>query len=944
MRVMQRRFSSSFSIKKVLDDYDVKSQFVSASSRKKGPPFQVVLPPPNVTGNLHIGHAVTVVIQDSICRFQRRLGKDVEFIPGFDHAGIATQAVVERKLFKEKGIRRSQVSQEDFLEMCNTWAHGRAVSIREQFDKIGASLDWERQYYTMDNKFSAAVKYAFCKLHDEGLIFRRKNIVNWCPTLRSTISDQEVDLLEVPTSSSLSPSIDGSKPSVQVGVMHVVLYQLEGQDQFLKVGTTRPETVFADMALAINPGHPECSKFIGKYVVHPLTGSRLPVISDDLVHIDKGTGILKVTPSHDFRDYEIAEKHSGVFGTEFRICVDDDGKLVNSGVFDGLDRLEARSKVVEELKNRNRYGGVIKNNEDSKIPVCSRTGDFIEPRIKEQWYLHCSDMYGEIVEEINKNRIQVYPSGNISKLFQWLKNPDPWCLSRQLDWGHRIPAFRKPDGTWTTSISSMDDCTQDTDVLDTWFSSALIPLIVNGWPERRDFPTSPINLMETGHDIVCFWVARMLALCRHLSRRSPFEKVLLHGLVRDSEGRKMSKSLGNVIDPLDVIDGISLEKMVTRLRESNLDRNEIVKAEKELIRQFPEGMKEAGPDALRFAILRHDLLSEDIHMSVNDLSQEGSRFCNKIWNLWKYSNIVFDKIHSEEKLSDHHVDRWILDRLRTMLLNVRTFMDVDDDCGAATPHIAFGAVKDFILNELCDIYLETTKKAVNSVDESFVNRKSDVSNTLLLTLKVSCAALEPFMPFVSSYIGETLPGKNFREINVEEVAQMLPTEDAKRMDLTTAVINGIRATRAVLGVSKQVKFIGCLQGRDVDEHPPFIDVLEDLGNTKLTENMSENSVPVAVPGHDVSFLIQVEESQRSELIRKLEEQLEKAEKKIQQKKLNLEKSQESFSAFDNLQDEKKKKIVEKARVRVYQAEKNFQSASNEAERIRKLIQKVGVGN
>uniref|UniRef100_A0AC34Q6A6 Valine--tRNA ligase n=1 Tax=Panagrolaimus sp. JU765 TaxID=591449 RepID=A0AC34Q6A6_9BILA len=939
MPLVFHRSCSSFSAQRVVNYYkSLDSNIVlSKAEGNNEKTFRMVLPPPNVTGNLHIGHAVTVVMEDSICRYQKRNGVNVEWIPGFDHAGIATQTVVERKLFREKGLLRSQINHDEFLQYCQSWSNERQKTIKKQLNEMGASLNWNKAYYTMDENFSSAVRHAFCRLFDEKLIFRDKRMVNWCPTLQSTISDQEVDFIRLEGPTCVSPSKDGEKPVIDVGKLHVVLYKLDDCDEYVKVATTRPETLFADMALAVNPNDPKNSGYIGKWVIHPLTGERLPIIADELVDINKGTGVLKITPAHDFLDYRIAKKHPDIFGSEYRVCIGEDGKLVNAGAFSGLDRLQAKSKILMFLRDQRLYSRFLEQKE-THLPVCSRTGDFIEPSLKEQWFLDCSGMNKNIIEFITRNEIHVYPEGNKQKLIDWLSYPEPWCLSRQLDWGHRIPVYLK-NHNWIASETHLENCPQDSDVLDTWFSSALIPLIVRGWPSKS-VTSIPLNLMETGHDIIGFWVARMLTLCSHLGGSLPFNKVLLHGLVRDSAGRKMSKSLGNVIDPLDVINGISLQEMIARLKESSLDAAEISKAESDLVQDFPEGMKAVGSDALRFALLRHDLLSEGINVSVHDLSQEGFRFCNKLWNLSKYCKIVFDAAEPiENEYSTHPVDLWITTRLKKMMSQLRLLMDFENDGAAAAPHLAFTAVRDFILTDLCDVYLETTKKTVNNKNENDEDtRLQEVSNTLFLVSKLVVATLEPFMPLIANYIGHSLPGKSFRDLNLNEIINDLPENERieTKMDLTMAIVNAIRSTRSTLEIPKRIKLLASIDTSKGMQ--PLTDVLSDFVNVELTGHHNDNWILVPIPGHTVNFYIQIEESKRQEVIEKFTILLEKAESKVKQKKTWFENSQETLQKLKSSQ--KTKNNLERAEKKNQQTKMAYQSAVLEAEKLRNMLEVI----
>uniref|UniRef100_A0A7E4UYJ0 valine--tRNA ligase n=1 Tax=Panagrellus redivivus TaxID=6233 RepID=A0A7E4UYJ0_PANRE len=911
-----------------------------------GEPFRMILPPPNVTGNLHLGHASTVVIQDAICRYQRHLGRDVTWFPGFDHAGIATQTVVERKLFKEKGLLRADMDKDEFLRHCNEWKDSRIASITSQLQRTGASLAEDQSYYTMDERFSEAVTHAFCQLHSDGLIFRDKRIINWCSTLRSAISDQEVDFISIEGRQGVPFTINGRQRHIEFGALHLVRYALvdpiPGEKVYVEVATTRPETLFADMALAINPNDPNNSKYIGRRVKHPLTGTILPIIADEGVKLDKGTGLLKVTPSHDFLDYTIAKRHPEVFKDDYLSCIDESGFLINANSFNSQHRLAARENVVSALAEQNVYGGFMEQ-PTAQIPVCSRTGDFIEPKLHDQWFLDCQQLNATILDDINNGRISIFPEGNIQKLVDWLSYSEPWCLSRQLAWGHQIPAFKKADGSWVVSATPVPDSERDSDVLDTWFSSALIPLIVNGWPNKDvKFTSPPLNLMETGHDIIGFWVARMLILCRHLGGVLPFDKILLHGLIRDSNGRKMSKSLGNVIDPLDVIDGISLSSMVERLRESNLDPKEIVTAEKDLKTRFPEGMKAAGPDGLRFALLRHDLFSEDVNASIATTAQEGLKFCNKLWNLDKYAEIVYSKVDLSS-VTDPPLaiaDQWIISRLRSTLERVYDLMDAKNDCATAAPHLAFGCLKDFLLQDLCDVYLETTKSAINDDNSpDVITRRNAIAFTLQRVLSVSFTVLEPFMPFVSTYLGQKQPGDIFNAINVFDEAANLPknTEAEQNMAFTLAVVSAVRSIRAALDLPRRFRLIGSLQS----ETSNAVDVvLEELVNLQLDSSLdAEHSMPVAVPGRDAVLYVQIEESQREDLIARLNQQVDRALHREELLQRTLDKSVQMLQQIE-ANEKSKPPAIQKAVRRVRQTESSLDSAKNEVTRLRKIVDQI----
>ncbi|CAJ0565894.1 unnamed protein product, partial [Mesorhabditis spiculigera] len=610
------------------------------------PKFRMVLPPPNVTGHLHLGHALTITVEDVVARQKRLQGYKVEWIPGFDHAGIATQSVVERELWKKEGLRRVDLPGRSFLDKCHTFSSKNYKVIRNQLKLMGATLDWSKEYYTMDSVFSTAVHEAFSRLHNDGLINEGERFIHWCPKLQTTLSDQEVD--RVPAGQLSIPDRFGGKRRVDAGQMVTVAYGGHGGKWNIVVGTTRPETCFADVGLAVHPEDSRYSHLIGEMVQHPLLDKRIPVVADTAVIREKGTGIVKLTPSHDQLDWQICQRNSSTFQHySTKKCIDEKGMMCTGiAEFDALDRFEARKKVIDILSSVRR-GGKVMDFPGAQVLVCSRSGDIIEPRLMRQWYLDTIPLHHHALKAIHEGKIKIQPTGQKQRLVDWLSNVEPWCLSRQLEWGHRIPAYKmRNKGTaaensdWHIAHSAElaaryfgckeSDLVAETDVLDTWFSSALVPLVTAGWcrdstqmdPTR--FTEPMIDLMETGHDIIGFWVARMIALTIHLTMGTvPFHRVFLHGLVRDAEGRKMSKSLGNVIDPLDVIGGISLEKMLQRLEDSNLDAAEIAVAQQNMKAAFPNGLPRAGTDALRFALLRHDLGAADVPIAISQLIDEG---------------------------------------------------------------------------------------------------------------------------------------------------------------------------------------------------------------------------------------------------------------------------------------------------------------------------------
>uniref|UniRef100_A0A8R1I9W4 valine--tRNA ligase n=1 Tax=Caenorhabditis japonica TaxID=281687 RepID=A0A8R1I9W4_CAEJA len=872
----------------------------------------MVLPPPNVTGKLHLGHALTVAVEDAICRHQRCQGNRAEWIPGFDHAGIATQAVVEKMLLKTTGKRRQDMSREEFIQECQKWSEKCSTEIRQQLSRMGASLDWNQCYYTLDPEFSNAVSHAFCTLHSDGLISRGKRIVHWCPTLGSTLSSQEVNRIDVPKDGFIIvPSENGTKIKVKVGEMHIIKYRLVDEDsEYITVGTTRPETIFADVAIAVNPEDVRYSKLVGKFVWSPVVpGRKLKIIADSGVSIEKGTGAVKITPFHDPLDYEIWSRNQEKIETSSQIfsCIDENGKMINcSPEIDGMNRFTARNKVLEILSFQKLYDGIAIH-DGAQVNVCSRTGDVIEPRLAEQWFLDCKEMFERSIEAIQSGQIKVYPEYQSHRLIDWFENQEPWCLSRQLLWGHRIPAWRKPGQNDWLVTSSRDEAVralgdvaqQDEDVLDTWFSSSLVPLVKNNWMQGEPIQTPSLNVMETGWDISGFWVARMIAMNLKLSNgNAPFGKVVLHGLVRDNEGRKMSKSLGNVIDPLDVLDGIPLEKMIERVKNSSLEDKEIKSAMEDLSKRFPNGIERCGPDALRFALLKYDVLSTDIPLDISNVAMEGLKFCNKLWNLAAYYEQLAEKCEVIKDVdSDKLVDEWIVARLSS------TVTTVDEHMKNFSLHLALTTLQKFIISDICDVYLETTKQALWSND---IARIREARSTLQRVLQPTLVQLSTFMPFVSEYLYEKIFSREPGSINFDVVKPSLfifhrNAELEQGMQVLTAVMAAMRSTRQKLQISQKLVFSGILeiQSSSMSLTPSDLKALaNDVTPTcglqlqricgSVDEDITKEHMACPVPGHNAKLWLNIDPESRDAFIDSLRKQLMKVETRQQQFEAKVE--------------------------------------------------------
>ncbi|XP_020300510.1 valine--tRNA ligase isoform X2 [Pseudomyrmex gracilis] len=618
--------------------------------------FVMVIPPPNVTGFLHLGHALTNAVEDAITRWNRMKGRTTLWNPGCDHAGIATQVVVEKKLWKEEKKSRHDIGREEFIKKIWQWKHEKGDRIYLQLRKLGGSFDWSRACFTMDPKLCKAVTEAFVRLHDEGIIYRSSRLVNWSCALKSAISDIEVDKRELTGRTLLS--IPGYEKKVEFGVLISFAYQLFDVQDKIIVATTRVETMLGDTAVAVHPNDSRYKQYIGKYVQHPFCDRRIPIIADKFVDMNFGTGAVKITPAHDPNDYEVGKRHN----LPFINILDDDGNIIgNYGKFTGMKRFEARVAIIDELTKRNLLIDIKDN--PMVIPICSRSKDVVEPLVKPQWYVRCDEMAARARDAVSTGELKIIPEQFKKTWYIWMDGIRDWCISRQLWWGHRIPAYaikctnshaNKIDEYWVSAHSEVEAkekaakklnvdinsiiAEQDPDVLDTWFSSALFPFSVFGWPDKTPELKAfyPGTLLETGHDILFFWVARMVFMGQKLLGQLPFKEVYLHAMVRDAHGRKMSKSLGNVIDPMDVIRGISLEDLQKQLLDSNLDLKELERAREGQKRDYPQGIPECGTDALRFALCAYTTQGRDINLDI--LRVQGYRFfCNKIWNATKFA-------------------------------------------------------------------------------------------------------------------------------------------------------------------------------------------------------------------------------------------------------------------------------------------------------------------
>ena len=706
-------------------------------------PFSIVMPPPNVTGQLHMGHALDSTLQDILTRYKRMQGYAALWLPGTDHAGIATQIKVEEELRVKEGLTRYDLGREKFLDRVWEWKNKYGDRIVEQQKVLGASCDWDRSAFTMDETRAKSVRETFCELYEKGLIYKGSRIINWCPKCRTALSDAEVEYKDMP------------------GSFWHIRYPIEDSDEEFIIATTRPETMLGDSGVAVHPDDERYKHLVGKNAILPLVGRKLPIVADEYVELGFGTGAVKMTPCHDPNDYEVGLRHD----LEQILCIDEDAKIINGGKYNGMDRYEARKAIVADLEEQGYLVKVEPYNHN--VGCCYRCGTVVEPLTSPQWFVKMKPLAEAAIEVVKDGRIKFVPERFTKTYMNWMENVHDWCISRQLWWGHRIPAWYCDDcGKITVSRTDPCECEhchsknihQEEDVLDTWFSSALWPFSTMGRPDKTPeldywYPTS---VMVTGYDIIFFWVARMIFSGMEQMKKEPFHTVFIHGLVRDSQGRKMSKSLGNGIDPLEM-------------------------AEK------------YGADALRFNLITGNSPGNDMRFYV-EKCEAMRNFCNKIWNASRFvmMNLTVEDNHLPETLETE--DKWILSKLN------RVVKEVCDNMDSFELGVAAGKIYDFIWDDYCDWYIELTKPRLNGDDEA---AKESAQRVLLYVLVEILKLLHPFMPFITEEIWQALPheGDALMMQSYPEYSEKLNfPEDEANFGMVMDAIKAVRARRSEMNV------------------------------------------------------------------------------------------------------------------------------------------------
>ena len=719
--------------------------YFKPSDDRNAPTYSIVIPPPNITGQLHMGHALDNTLQDVLVRYKRMKGFSTLWVPGTDHASIATEAKIVEAMRRE-GITKDDIGRDGFLERAWAWKRTYGGRIVEQLKKLGSSCDWSRERFTMDEGCSEAVREVFVRLYEKGLIYRGKRIINWCPKCLTSISDAEVEYEEQP------------------GHFWHIRYPFEDGSGYVEIATTRPETLLGDTAVAVHPDDERYKNIVGKMLILPLVGRRIPVVADEYVERDFGTGCVKITPAHDPNDFEVGKRH----GLEILDMLTDDAKITDDyPAYAGMDRYEARKKIVADLEEQ----GYLISVEDHvhNVGTCYRCGTTVEPKASLQWFVKMEPLARPAIDAVRDGRIKFVPERFEKNYFHWMENIRDWCISRQLWWGHRIPAYYCADcGETVVAKEAPERCpkcggtslTQDPDTLDTWFSSALWPFSTMGWPDdtddlRRFYPTSTL---VTGYDIITFWVSRMIFSGLEYTGKIPFDTVLIHGLVRDAQGRKMSKSLGNGIDPLEII-------------------------------------SKYGADALRYALATGNSPGNDMRFSDEKI-EAARNFANKLWNAARFvmMNLTIDKIALPDEGDLAIEDKWILTKLK------KTAVAVSQNLDRFEIGIALSILYDFVWDVYCDWYIELAKPSMNAENSK---RSENTQNVLAYVLREILTMLHPFMPFITEEIYTNLPDADetimLRRFTEADDIPSFPEEEVA-MERVIDAIRAIRARRAEMNV------------------------------------------------------------------------------------------------------------------------------------------------
>ena len=925
---MEKTYTPAAIEQKWYSTWESKGYFAPRENDNSSDSYCIMIPPPNVTGTLHMGHAFQDTVMDCLTRYHRMKGDNTLWQPGCDHAGIATQMVVERQLNAD-GKTRHDLGRDKFIEKVWEWKEQSGGQITQQLRRMGTSLDWQHERFTMDDGLSTAVQKVFIQLHKEGLIYRGKRLVNWDPVLHTAVSDLEVISEE------------------ESGHLWHFRYPLSDGSGHLVVATTRPETMLGDSAVAVHPDDERYQSLIGKTITLPLVGREIPIIGDDYVDMEFGTGCVKITPAHDFNDAEMGQRHDLPKHNIFTVdaCINDEAPEK----YRGLDRFDARKRIVEDLDEL----GLLEKIDDHKlmVPRGDRSGSVIEPFLTDQWYVKVAPLAEPAINAVKEGKIKFVPSNWDKTYFEWMNNIQDWCISRQIWWGHRIPAWYDETGNIYVGESEAavrsennlaDDIVlkQDEDVLDTWFSSALWPFSTLGWPENTErlkqfYPTS---VLVTGFDIIFFWVARMIMMgLKFMDGEVPFKEIYIHGLVRDAEGQKMSKSKGNVLDPIDLIDGIDLEALVQKRSGGLMQPKMAAKIEKATRKQFPDGIPAFGTDALRFTFAALASTGRDIRLDMHRI--EGYRnYCNKLWNASRY--VLMNTEDQDTGINGGDIklsiaDRWILSRLQDIETKVAEHIDNYRFDMAAKD------IYSFVWEDYCDWYLELSKPVLLKDNFNDAQRRG-TRQTLVQVLETILRINHPFMPYITEELWQSvapLAGVTGDTIMLQSFPvadDNLKDSDAEaELEWMKQFIIGVRKIRSEMDIAPGKKLSILLQNASDEDAAcyhrnevflKFLAKLEDVTLLAADETAPESAT--ALVG-EMKLLIPL-----AGLIDK-DAELARLNKEMAKLENNLEKSNAKLNN-PNFADKAPEAVVNKERERVAEMNKALQQLKEQAEKISAL--------